>query len=395
MNLSLLPHLYLANTICKALSILGLPVRVHSRIAVKGYAWARLWYFLRGIDQQGRGRVDDLAIEEICFWLDCGESTIYQWLREGMRVGAFQKWRCRNKKLGVIFGGLLPLCRNLNLEEEPSPPTDPKTRSRKNRQRGIPPWGATAEVQLIEILSLEELRAIATGATVQRLQQLSRYAAWRKLPKNIRLPHPGVTLHLPQPTEFFDSDELPSRDSAIGGINFVLKITEKWISTSKGFTPYGTSQATVAKERGYSTVTVQRHLKAIGMKSKQIIQSKAAYGKIRQALHWSSMSFAPEPDIQLIYSVRSDSYKLTEPSGGRHGDPYTFPISKGRMFKHGDREYIYRQSLYKPLFKLCKMTATRKAYSDGEHTTKNLRALCSTGCSKEVEVRDLINEVTG
>lgn len=388
MLLLLLPHLYLTAEICDRLSLLGLPVRVHSRIAVKRYSWARLWYFLRGIDQQGRGRVDALAIEEVCFWLDCGESTIYQWLREGMRVGAFQKWRCRNKKLGVIFGGLLPLCRNLNLEEDQFPPTDPKTRGPKKRQRGIPPWGATAEIQLIEILSLKELRAIATGATVQRLQQLSRYAAWRKLPKNIRLPHPGVTLHLPQPTEFFDSDELPSHDSAFGGINFVLKITEKWISTSKGFTPYGTSQATVAKERGYSTVTIQRHLKAIGMESKQIIQAKAAYGKIRQALEWSSVSFAPEPEIKLSYDVRADSYRLTEPSGGRHGDPYTFPIARGRIFNHSDREYIYRQSIYKPLFKLCKMTATRKAYNDGEHTTKKSRSVCNIRCSRGVEELD-------
>lgn len=385
--LLLLPYLYLCDEICDRLSILGLPVRVHSRIAVKGNSWARLWYFLRAIDQVGRGRVDDVPLEEICFWLDAGESTIYQWLREGEAIGAFRQYRIRKGKVGVRFGGLLYLSKNLGLSEDP--PKDPGTKKRQKRQRGIAPWGATAEVQLIEILSLEELRAIATGATVQRLQQLSRYAAWRKLPKNIRHPHANVTLHLPQPTEFFDnSDELPSHDSAEGGIKFVLKITDKWISTSKGFTPYGTSQATVAKERGYSTVTIQRHLKAIGMESKQIIQSKAAYGKIRQALEWSSVSFAPEPDIQLTYITRSDSYKLTEPSGGRHGDPYSFPIQSGRMFKHGDREYIYRQSLYKPLFKLCKMSATRKAYLRSEHTTKNLRALCSTGCSREVEELD-------
>ena len=380
MNLSLLPHLYLANTICKALSILGLPVRVHSRIAGKGNSWARLWYFLRAVDQVGRGRVDEVPLEEICFWLDAGASTIYQWLREGEAVGAFRQYRVRKGKVGVRFGGLLYLCKNLGLSEDP--PRDPDTKKRQKRQRGIGPWGVTAEVQVLQILSLGELRAIATGAVTQRLQQLSRFAAWRKLPAAVRHPNPNTTLHLPQPLEFF-SENLSSHDSATGEIRFCLKITDKWISVSKRFTPYGPAQQSIARERGYSCTTIQRHLKAIGMESKQIIQAKAAYGKIRQALEWSSMSFAPEPDIQLIYSVRSDSYRLTEPSGGRHGDPYTFPIAKGRMFRHGDREYIYRQSLYKPLLKLCKMSATRKAYSNPlERTTKNSCAQHTTGCRR-------------
>lgn len=361
-------------------------MRVHSRIAVKGNSWARLWYFLRAIDQVGRGRVD-VPIELIQFWLDAGASTIYQWLREGEAIGAFKQYRIREGKVGVRSGGLLPLSRNLGFTDNP-PPIDPKG-SRKKRRRGIGPWGVTTEVQLLDILSLESLRAIATGATVQRLQQLSRYAAWRKLPKEVRHPQRNLTLHLPQPLEFF-SDQLSSHDSAetIGEIKFCLKITDKWISTSKGFTPYGTAQATVALERGYSKVTIQRHLKAIGMESKQIIQTKAAYGKIRKALHWSSMSFAPEPEIQLTYKVSTDSYTLTEPSGGRHGDPYTYPVNEGRFFKHGDREYIYRQSLYKPTLKLCKMAASRKAYSSlPEHTTKNPRARHTTVC------RRVMNEI--
>lgn len=390
--LLLLPSLYLCNEICDRLSILGLPVRVHSRIAVKGNSWARLWYFLRALDQVGRGRVDEVPLEEICFWLDAGASTIYQWLREGEAIGAFRQYRVRKGKVGVRFGGLLYLSRNLGLSEDP--PRDPDTKKRqKKRQRGIAPWGVTAEVQVLQILTLGELRAIATGATTQRLQQLSRFAAWRKLPAAVRHPNPNATLHLPQPLEFFNSDELSSHDSATGDIKFCLKVTDKWISVSKGFTPYGPAQESIARERGYSIAQVQRHLKNIGMESKQIIQTKAAYGKIRQALEWSSVSFAPERDIQLSYSVREDAYRLTEPSGGRHGDPYTFPIQSGRMFRHGDREYIYRQSLYKPMFKLCKMTATRKAYnSEGEHTTKNARARCVTGCSREVKELDSLPE---
>lgn len=366
-------------------------MRVHSRIAVKGNSWARLWYFLRAIDQVGRGQVDEVPLKFLQFWLEAGSSTIYQWLREGKTLGAFRHWEVKKGNLKVIFGGLLPLCRNLKLFEIP-PANDGGTR-KKRRQAGIGSWGVTAEVQLYQVLELESLRAIATGATVQRLQQLSRYAAWRKLPAAVRNPNPNTTLHLPQPTEFFDSGDSSSHDSATGELKFVLKITDKWISVSKGFTPFGTSQATVAKERGYRTVTVQRHLKAIGMEAKQIIQTKSAYGKIRQALEWSSVSFAPEPEIQLSYSVRSDSYRLTEPSGGRHGDPYTFPIQSGRLFRHGDREYIYRQSLYKPLFKLCKMSATRKAYNDsGEHTTKKSRARRVTGCSRGVEELDSVLE---
>lgn len=375
LNLYLFPHLYLCNEILSRLSILALPVRVHSRVAVKGHSWARLWYFLRAIDQEGRGKLEDIPLEFLNFWMGTKTSTLYQQLREGKAARAFQKWRVRKGKLGVVLGGLYPVTCKLGYtrDEHPEDILNPKEayvgKRTKGRKPGLLPWGTTVTIQLFQILSLEGLRAIATAATTQRLQQLARYAAWRNLPKAIRHPiHPDGkprTKHLPQPTEFFEETNRPSHSFDKGGIQFVLQISDKWVSVSKGFVTYGTAQSSVAQERGYlSKTTVQRHLKAVGIESKQIIQVKAAYGKIRQALHWSSMSFAPEPDISLNYNVWTDSYRLTEPSGGHHGNLFTYPVNKERFFKHSDREYIYRTSLYRPCLHLCRMNACREDYKN-------------------------------
>lgn len=340
-------------------------MRVHSRITTKGNFWARLWYFLRAIDQEGSGWIE-ISLEELSFCLDAKTSTIYEWLRAGLAAKAFRWWQCRRGNLKVALGGLYAISKAQGWKANEENPDWAKGDRRKTKKIGVPPWGATAEVRLYQIiLSSTDLKAVGTASTAQRLQQLSRYAAWRNLPKNVRhykdVSGKQCSLHLPQPSEFFNSeDNRLSHDSSGGSTRFVLKIGERWVSVSKGFIPFGASQPAIARERGYCNRTISRHLDRAGIDRKQVIQCKAAYGHIRAAISHDAPSVAPEEDIYLEW--RREGYYLTEPTG-RKGNPYRYPVSSDRFFRHGDREYIYRCNLYAPVLHLCRQTALRKGYA--------------------------------
>lgn len=365
MLLLLLPHLYLCAEICDRLSLLGLPVRLHSRILEKGFSWARLWYALRAIDTTGSGYVT-IELEFLTWLLGAGSSTIYQWLREGKKAGAFRWYKYQRGTLRVALGGLFAISRAQGWEVIEENPDWKRGDRQKYKKKGINAWGVTVEVTLKEVLTLAELRAYATAAVTQRSQQLARYAAWRNLPKQVRhftdASGKRGSLHLPQPSQFFDpSENRPCHDSGKRGIPFLLAIGKRWISVSKGFVPYGASLPKVARERGYQcNRTVQRHLKLVGMEAKQIIQSKAAYRAIKEAIRWDSPSIAPEPDISVSWS--RTGYTMVEPAG-RHGNPYQFKLNADRLFVHKDRPYIYRCNLYNPTLKLCRMSAARRGYT--------------------------------
>lgn len=387
--LPLLPHLYLANEILNHLSFLDSPVRLHSRILEKGFSWARLWYALRALDSAGAGYVTT-ELEFLTWLLDAGESTVYQWLREGKTAGAFRWYECKEGILRVALGGLFAISKAQGWEVKEENPEWKNGDRQKFKKLGINAWGVTVEVTLKEILTLAELRAYATAAVCQRKQQLARYAAWRNLPKSVRHKKDAsgqkTSLHLPQPSEFFDPGEnRPCHDSGKRGIPFLLAIGKRWVSVSKGFVPYGASLPSIAHERGYQcNRTVQRHLKLAGMESKQVIQSKAAYKHIKEAIRWDSPSIAPEPDISAVWS--REGYTLTEPAG-RHGNPYQFKLNPERLFVHKDRPYIYRCNLYNPTLKLCRMSAARREFS--ERTTTQSRRGGTTECSEVDKLRIL------
>lgn len=391
----LLPYLYLCNEICEKADFLALPVRLHSRVLEKGFSWARLWYVLRALDIDGAGYVT-IEKEFLTCLLNAGSSTIYQWLREGKKAGAFRWYEYQQGTLRVALGGLFAISKAQGWEVKEENPDYSRGDKRKFSRKGINAWGVTVEVTLAEIfLSLAELRAYATAAVTQRKQQLARYAAWRNLPKSARCKKDAqgktTSLHLPQPSDFFESEKnRPSHDSDKGGIPFLLAIGKRWISVSKGFVPYGASLPAIAQERGYKCDrTVQRHLKLVGMEAKQVIQSKAAYGAIKEAIRWDSPSIAPEPDISVSWS--RSGYTMTEPAG-RHGNPYQFKLNPERLFTHKDRPYIYRCNLYNPTLKLCRMSAARREFS--ERTTTQSRRGGVTECS-EVDNLRILGGATG
>ncbi|AFZ22380.1 hypothetical protein [Allocoleopsis franciscana] len=359
-------------------------VRIHSRIVEKGRPWVRLWYFCRAFDQDGSGylRLPILTISQL---LEAAPSSIYQWLREGKAAGAFRWWKCQRGKLRVALGGLFAVCRDLISDSD------------SGKQRHAP-WGTPSEVGLHEILTLQKLRAAATVATTQRLQQLSRFAAWRKLPGPAR-----KIYKLPQPDAFFPSEEAQrlSDNHAKGSIRCVIHIGKRRVWTSRGFIPFGVSQQTIANERGIADRTVRRHLALMNVDRRQVVQSKSEYKLAADCLHHDGGAVEPSEDVNLRSSV-DGSYYLSEKGLGGYNTikvgEVGFHRISSRFFTYGAKPkvWLYRCNIYQPRAKLCTMSSRRSEYRrlSGAHSapTAMLPPLCQP---LNVSLGDLLAEAGG
>lgn len=326
-------------------------MRIHSRIVEKGRSWARLWYVLRGLDLNGSGYVR-IELTEISELLGAKASTIFQWLREGKDCGAFRRWKCQRGILRSHLGGLFSVCRANG--------SCPGT----GKQAQHAPWGITTEVGLHEILSLQNLRAVATASTAQRLQQLSRFAAWRKLPAPAR-----KIYKFPQPDAFFPSgeDQRLSDNNAKGSIRCLIHIGKRRAWVSRGFIPWGTSQQSIAEERNISDRTVRRHLALANVDRRQVVQSKSEYRLAAECLGHDAGAVEPSEDVSLRSSA-DGSYYLTERGlGGHHTikvGEVGFHRIQSRFFTYGTKPkvWLYRCNIYKPSVKLCTMRSRRTEY---------------------------------
>ncbi len=338
MNLlfALLPYKIFARAIRQRCTL-----RIHSRIVAGLGGEARLWYFLRWLDTRGAGFVE-ISLEELADWIGCGQSTIYQWLRVGESKKVFRCWRVERGNLRVALGGLLPISEALGLDPDDS---------------GLPPWGATAKINIFEIQSLAALRAAASAATAQRMQQLSRYAAWKKLPRQAR-----KTYRLPRPGQILDakSFSLSHNSANQGSVKCLLHVGKHRVFVSKGFIPYGVSLSSIQHERGYECDrTISRHLNLLEIDRRQLCQAKAEYGQAARAIDWDAPQAALSEEIYLKSNGRE--YTLTEPSG-RIGKPHSFKLKRDRLFRYGERDWIYRCNIYREEFDLCSMAARRREY---------------------------------
>lgn len=235
-------------------------VRIHSRIARN--PWARLWYLCRGIDKDGSGLVE-IPLQAVESFLGCKDKTIYRWLQQGKRKGAFRCYRVRNGMLDIYLGSFFKVCWKLNFRQ----------------------WGTVGTFPLSEVNS--HIRELATGIATQQLQQKSRYAADKKLkPEHRKL------FGTPHPNSLFEKKTGQSLlKTAVGEVPCVLHISEKRLFVSKSFTVFGTSQTTIAREFDIHPVTIQRHQKTLGIERRQLCQSKGEYTHLKQALEHESLEF--------------------------------------------------------------------------------------------------------
>ncbi len=320
-----------------------------------------------------------LPIVTISQLLGAASSSIYQWLREGKAAGAIRWWKCQRGNLRIAIGGLFSVCR--------------ASFSEGTNKQGRAPWGVPSEVGLHEILSLQSLRAVATASTAQRLQQLSRFAAWRKLPAPAR-----KIYKLPQPEAFFQSETTDrlSNDHAQGSIRCVIHIGKRRIWTSRGFIPFGVSQNAIASERNVSDRTVRRHLALLDVNRRQVVQSKSEYRLAAECLGHDAGAVEPSEDVSLRSSVDGSYYLSEKGLGGRHTikvGEVGFHRIKSRFFTYGAKPkvWLYRCNIYKPSVKLCTMRSRRTEF---KRTTTNSRRGDVTGCKSEFNSFEISEERT-
>lgn len=319
-------------------------VRIHSLIARK--PWARLWYLCRGLDKTGSGHLV-IPIPVIEAFLDCSEKTIYRWLQDGKRVGAFRSYRSRKGMLQIYLGSLFRVCVKLNRKK----------------------WGVVGECPLSDVNA--HIRATTTGIVTQQLQQKSRYAADHKLKPDYRK-HFG-TIH---PDSLLKNVGQSSLKPVVGEVPRVLHINEKRIFVSKNFTAFGTSQATIASELDIKPVTVQRHHAQLGTTRRQLCQKKGEYTHIKQALEYDSNDYqaldpAGSGKYTLGFKITGDQALFNDgvPLGAKKKTPNRYVTSadglERRLFTTGKKRkttWLAKCNVYSEEFTLTTMKAAQRKF---------------------------------
>ena len=319
---------------------LVLPVRTHEQLM--RFPWARLWYYLRAIDFQGSGL-------EILSWiatkklLCCGTSTLYQWLRSARATGAIYEYQRQGDRLRIRLGGLFNVCRTQELTN----------------------WGAVAVLPLGQVLT--KCRELATAIATQQLQGQSRHAAQKSLSNSDR-----KVFQLPTALDVIGSGTTASQVPIRGAtkIPFLIHVGAKRAFVSKGFIPFGTSQAAVADSLEISDRTVRRHLAELEVTSRQICQTKHDYMMIDAAIRYGVAEYESESGIKCrigeseIVMIERNGWTSSGKRGG-HRIPLTdnsLSPRCDRFFTYFGKTWLYRCSLYGLSYQFKKMKVTRRNY---------------------------------
>lgn len=288
-------------------------VRIHAGIARE--PWARLWYLARAFDPSGRGIVD-LPVDIIYQLLTISKPTLYEWLRDGEKAGAFRLRRIRKNRCHIWLGSLHKLCKSLNLRS----------------------WGAVATVSLLEVNN--QLRAVATGITTADLQDKSHFAARRSLKQREKQFYTP-----PSADAILAEGKRSSQKPAKGQVPFLLHVGQRRAFVSKGFVPFGASQQAIGQELKISEWTVRRHQRQLGLERRQLVQSKHAYQLIQAGIEWEADRCFAEPD--LWFEQAGDHIQLYEPNGissaRRQGGHRLMPQ---RLFRYAGKIWLYRCNIY-------------------------------------------------
>lgn len=227
------------------------------------YPWARLWYLCRLNDRYGRGIVD-LDWGEIKKLLNCGNSTLWYWLKEGKRAGAFRDYRKTKDGLTIWLGSKAKLSKTLNLES----------------------WGEVTYVSFEDIRSLDGARRVSSQLATQKMQRDSYSAVKRALNKEERKKHsiPNSDRLFAAKISLCSMGKLGTSLPQSRVTNYLRHVSDRYFFVSKGFIAYGASQAAIARSLGISDRTLRRQL--LGTERRQIAQSKAEYRSLYEENLW-------------------------------------------------------------------------------------------------------------
>lgn len=331
--LSVLVELTKAGIILNAFTL-----RVHTGIG--RYTWARLWYLCRGLDIWGRGYAK-LPVELCCSLLGVSRQTLYRWLKDGKLAGAFRKSKMQRGVLRVYLGGLHKVCFKLGLTD----------------------WGSVGVMRLSEVN--QNIRHLVTGACTQDLQSKSHYAAVTNLKKQERAVYAP-----PSASVILQSKKVSSQKSDEGHLLFLLHVGEKRAFVSRSFVPFGACQRSIGSKLGISARTVRRHLNALGLNRRQLMQAKGEYKRVQQAMKHQADFFQAADDIWLT-SCGND-WELQEKSrGGKEWHKsYVTPES---FCNYYDKTWIYRCNLYEERYTLTSMKRSRDIFKKSQTTTQSTK----------------------
>lgn len=321
-------------------SILITPIKSHGNLT--RYPWARLWYYLRALDTQGRGWVE-VSWSQTKQILGCGYSTLYQWLREAKEAGAIYHYKRKGDRLTVRLGGLFNVCQTL----------------------GLNGWGAVTTLPLGEVL--EKCRMLATAIATQELQERSRYAAYKSLNKSEK-----QTFRMPSAFDVIEMGRTASLKPIRGAnkIPYLLHVGAKRAFVSKGFIPFGASEVAIASSLGISDRTVRRHLTSLEIDRRQLVQAKHAYRFIKAGIELNINDAYTEPGIS--YQLKGRELILHEPNGrssSKRKDGHHIPLSDNglttecdRFFNYYGQTWMYRCNLYDLDFEFNSMRFARRKF---------------------------------
>ena len=341
--LGIIPQLTPEYNVCtnNNTDVLLLPVRTHS--SLMRYSWARLWYCLRAIDLPGSGLVKAVSFSQIKRLIGCAGSTLYEWIREAREAGAIYEYKRKGDRLRIRLGGLFNVCKTLGLRN----------------------WGATAVLPLGEVLT--KCRQLGTAIATQQLQEQSRYTAHKSLNKAEK-----KVFTMPSALDVIQAGKNASHkpDRGATKIPYLLHVGDSKAFVSKGFIPFGVSQAGIANELAVSDRTVRRHLSDLEVTSRQLVQAKDAYRFIKAGIQLDLDRCLGEPGI--YYEQGDREIILHEPNGltsskrkGGHHIPMTgnnLHPECDRFFSYFGKVWIYRCNLYALTHDLKRMRVARQYY---------------------------------
>lgn len=332
-----------------AIAASKLTVRIHTGIITKYQRWVKLWYFLRGLDRSSSG-FGRILLTDICEWLGAAPSTVRQWFREGTSAGAFRFWAERRGIISTALGSPTAVVIALKLYEDSS--------ARSIRRA----WG---EVSSISIFQLDALRCHATAVEVQHLQNQSHFAAAVASAKDRK------RLRVPTPEDLFEAvgrASLNPDERAL--LPYLSKISPSRFWVSKSFRAFGVSQGTVAKARNFCDRTIRNHLSILGVERKQIVQSRADYGRvalaIEQGAEYKSWGKGAH-EVTLLGNVTSWDRERDKPILQHklcEGLPGDFPrggidAPRSRFFPAMGKWWMYRTNIYNLNYPLHSMEFAR------------------------------------
>lgn len=330
-------------------------VRIHSTIA-GNYPCSRLWYFLRGLDIHGAGVICFDLETVTSIFLHVAPSTIYQWLREGKKLGFFRAYR-KDRKSGmmrVFLGGLHSLCLNLGLND----------------------WGKVATVSTSDILGFFGLRCHAAAAATTALQHGSRFAAKSKLKK-------GSGLRVLHPHEIFnwENEHTCQKSGKRVKVPYLVYVSKRIAFVRQSFVPFGICQDFVAGELGRSSRTVRRYLDYLKIPRRQICQ--------RDSKFESALNYVRFLDSE---SLRADAQVILEEN--RSGRSVQLKIGSSRLFQYWGHTWLRRCNIYDLHYRLNTMKAARNELGKlikRKIAPAEIAARCSTEGSISRAYKSVVN----